>query len=78
MLTQVGLNGNVSIDLKVALVAESESQAVGYRMNENVTCECGSEPQTMDHLLRCPHLEQEFRAAGLAVFNARAKDCGHL
>ena len=27
-------------------------------MNEDVTCEYGSEPQTVDHLLRCPLLEQ--------------------
>ena len=51
----------------------------GYRMNEDVTCECGSEPQTMDHLLRCPLLEQECRAtADLAVFNDRAKNCVQL
>ena len=29
----------------------------GYRMTEDVTCECGSDPQTMDHLLRCPLLD---------------------
>ena len=61
VVTQFGLNGNAQTDLKIALV------------NEDVTYKCGSEPQTMDHLLRCQLLEQECRAADLAEFNDRAK-----
>ena len=30
----------------------------GYTNNEDLDCDCGSEPQTMQHLLRCPLLEQ--------------------
>ena len=50
----------------------------GYRMTEDVTCDCGSEPQTMDHLLRCTLLKQECRVADLVAFNDRAKDCVQL
>ena len=50
----------------------------GDRMNEDVTCECSSEPPSMKHLLRCPLPEQESRAADLAEFSDRAKDCFQL
>ena len=44
----------------------------GYLMNEDATCVFGSEPQTMDHLLRCPLLKQKCGVADLAVLNDRA------
>ena len=47
-------------------------------MNEGMPCECISVPQTVDHLFRCPLLGQECRAADLAEFNDRAKDCVQL
>ena len=42
---------------------------------DDVTCVCGSAPQTMDHLLRCPLLEQECNADDLAENNDSAKSC---
>lgn len=50
----------------------------GYLNTEDVTCVCGTEPQTMEHLLRCPLLEQECDAEDLAEFNDSAKDCVQL
>ena len=50
----------------------------GYLRSDDVTCECGSEPQTMEHLLMCPLLEQECHAEDLAEFNDCAKDCVKL
>ena len=47
----------------------------GYLDNEDVTCACGSEPQTMEYLLRCPHLGHKCDAEDLSVLNERAKNC---
>ena len=47
----------------------------GYQNTEDVTCICGIEPQTMEHLLRCPLLEQECKAKDLAENNDTAKNC---
>ena len=41
--------------------------------NEDVTCVCGSEPQTIEHLLRCPRLGHKCDAEDLSVFNERPK-----
>ena len=49
-----------------------------YLKNGDVTCVCRSEPQTMDHLLKCPLLSQRCTAEDLAVFNDLAQDCVQL
>ena len=45
---------------------------------EDVTCICGSQPKTMEHMLRCPLLEKECDAQDLAEFNNSPKDCIQL
>ena len=47
----------------------------GYLNSDDITCVCGSEPQTMKHLLRCPLLEQACDELDLAESNDTAKDC---
>ena len=47
----------------------------GYLDNEDVTRVCGSEPETMEHLLRCPRLGHKCDTEDLSVFNDRAKNC---
>ena len=42
--------------------------------NDDMTCVCGLEPQTMEHLLRCPLLEQVCDAKDLAELNGNAED----
>ena len=39
------------------------------------TCECGTEPQTADHILRCPLLKEPCTTADLAAYNMQAKQC---
>ena len=53
-------------------------QEWGYLKDADVTCVCRSEPQTMDHLLKCPLLNQECTAEDLAEFNDAAQDCVQL
>ena len=67
LMTQVGLNGNASIDLDLALVAAKKVKFKqwGYLMDEDVTCECGSEPQTMDHL-------HEMSSPGAGMFGCKS------
>ena len=50
----------------------------GYLDTEDVTCECGTAPQAMEHLLRCPLLGQQCKAEDLAEYNESAKDCAQL
>jgi hypothetical protein len=38
-------------------------------------CDCGTESQTMSHVLRCPQLDQECRKEDLAEYNDVAKRC---
>ena len=57
---------------------ETKLKKLGYLNNEDVTYVCDSEPKTMEHLLRCPLLEKECHAQGLAVFNDSANDCVQL
>ena len=40
---------------------------------EDVTCDCRTAPQTMQHLLQCPVLEQVCTADDLAVHNENAQ-----
>ena len=42
---------------------------------EDVTCDCRTAPQTMQHLLQCPVLEQVCTADDLAVYNENAQKC---
>ena len=37
----------------------------GFLKNGDATCECGTEPQFMEHLLRCPLLEHDCKAEAL-------------
>ena len=43
--------------------------------NQDLNCECGSEPHTMQHLLQCPLLEQVCTAKDLAAYNDTAQNC---
>ena len=42
---------------------------------EDVICDCRTAPQTMQHLLQCPVLEQVCTADDLAVYNENAQKC---
>ena len=53
-------------------------QKWNYLNSGDTTCICGTEPQTMEHLLRCPNLEQECKAEDLAEYNDIAKSCVQL
>ena len=46
----------------------------GY-LEDDVTCQCCSEPQTLNHFLRCPLLEKECTSQDLAKFNDCARGC---
>ncbi len=50
----------------------------GFLKDDDVNCVCGTEPQTMEHLLRCPLLEQTCNPEGLAEYNDVAKECVQL
>ena len=42
-------------------------QRWGYLDDSNLNCECGTEPEAMQHLLECPLLEQICTARDLAA-----------
>ncbi|KAJ8351061.1 hypothetical protein AAFF_G00157240 [Aldrovandia affinis] len=46
----------------------------GY-LSGPTTCDCGTEPQTMEHLLRCPLLGGPCTAKDLALNNTKAQQC---
>ena len=50
----------------------------GYLNDNDAVCDCGTEPQTMQHLLSCPLLEQPCTAADLAEFNENGQRCVQL
>ena len=50
----------------------------GYRTSGDTTCDCGTDQQTMDHLLCCPLLEQKCTSDDLASYNENAKKCVQL
>lgn len=50
----------------------------GYLNDGDVVCDCGIEPQTMQHLLICPLLEQPCTASDLAEFNEKGQQCVQL
>ena len=50
----------------------------GFIYKDDVTCECGTAPQSMEHLLRCPLLEHECKAKDLAEYNECARNCVQL
>ena len=41
-------------------------------------CDCGTDQQTMDHLLCCPLLEQKCTSDDLASYNENANKCVQL
>ena len=43
--------------------------------SSDLKCECGTEPQTMQHLLECPLLEQTCITRDLADYNDTAHKC---
>ena len=50
---------------------------------QDATCECGTAPQTMDHLLVCPQMGLECTSEDLAEFNDSGRYCasfwlGHI
>ena len=47
----------------------------GHTDNDDLDYDCGSESQTMQHLLRCPLLEQVCSADDLATHNDIARNC---
>ncbi|KAJ4925239.1 hypothetical protein JOQ06_017974 [Pogonophryne albipinna] len=50
----------------------------GYLNDGDVVCDCGIEPQTMQHLLICPLLEQPCTTSDLAEFNEKGQQCVQL
>ena len=44
----------------------------------DVVCSCGTEPQTMQHLLICPQLEYPCTALDLAEFNCKGQQCARF
>ena len=48
----------------------------GYTTSSTL-CDCGQEPQTMQHLLQCPLLEEACTPDDLAQNNQRARKCVH-
>lgn len=50
----------------------------GYLNDRDAVCNCGTEPQTMQHLLTCPLLEQPCTASDLAEFNFKGQQCVQL
>ena len=38
-------------------------------------CDCGEQPQTMNHLLKCPFLSPEYTTEDLMEYNEVAKEC---
>ena len=47
----------------------------GYRPSNDTMCDCGTEPQTMEHLLRCPLGQEPCTSADLATYNDNAEKC---
>ena len=47
----------------------------GYADTADTACECGTSEQTMQHLLRCPLLENECSLEYLATANEKALHC---
>ena len=47
----------------------------GYAARRYIACECGTSEQTMQHLLRCPLLENECSLEDLATANEKALNC---
>ena len=43
----------------------------GYRPSNDTMCDCGTEPQTMEHLLRCPLVQEPCTSA----YNDNAEKC---
>ena len=50
----------------------------GYQKDGDNTCDCGTVPQTMEHLLCCPLLEQKCTSDDLAGYTENAKKCVQL
>ena len=50
----------------------------GYLNDRDAVRDCGTEPQTMQHLLTCPLLEQPCTASDLAEFNCKGQQCAQL
>ena len=46
----------------------------GY-LSGPTTCDCGTEPQTMEHLLQCPLLGGPCTAKDLALYNTKGQQC---
>ena len=46
----------------------------GYTENDNLNCDCGA-PQTMQHLLQCPNLEEQCSQEDLMAANEKALRC---
>ena len=47
----------------------------GYADTADTTCECGTSEQTMQHLLRCPLLENKCSLEDLSTANEKALHC---
>ena len=47
----------------------------GYAHTADTACECGTSEQTMQHLLRCPLLNNECSLEDLATANEKALHC---
>ena len=50
----------------------------GFLNNDDVMWECGTEPQSMEHLMRYCLLEHECKAEDLAEYNECARNCVQL
>ena len=53
----------------MGLILKTNMSKWGYADTADTACECGTSEQTMQHLLRCPLLENECSLEDLATAN---------
>ena len=54
---------------------KTQHEKWNYIENDDTTCECKEEDQTMDHLLECPLFQKIYSSADFIVYNNKANDC---
>ena len=61
--------------LRTGMGSKTNLSKWGYADTADTACECGTSEQTMQHLLRCPLLENECSLEDLATANEKALHC---
>ena len=75
-VTQVGYIAASDFDREHdAMNMKTNLSKWGYADTADTACECGTSEQTMQHLLRCPLLENECSLEDLATANKKALHC---